>query len=1305
MKLENLQNKLKVYETKINTLLSTAKPYKKLPIDKISKLQGQIQKQYEKILSLKNKEIAKLDKEVAKKIKKQKLQKMKEFITELNNTRKEANKSLTKQNRKANYLLKSIKKINPNFVLKSREYVVSAKFYRKVEDDEDIIENKYHTETDLHGNMYIYINMQPFIYIKDSSIKNFNVNKFYNVMDNKTSFDNLIKVLEKDETVKDSLNYLRQSKSIDGVTITNIDVVDNEYVEPKFLDKKYHNDNDNKAIFNYYIEYKINPKATDFKDLIYQEKNDYLKKHFRKNSCLLTAIINKFYKRFEERKSNGKRCYSELTYDFLCKFLNIENKPSNIGCTIREVLPFFERYRLGLFVYSQYMKLIFKYEPEIKNNRYAVLRIIIKDDHIYELNKNLKSLEQMVDVSDDVRPELHVNDKYNIMDFSEDEIKIHFIDNVDDILNTVKLYKDEKDKIRLKLITNTVIQDIVLQLINKGYTPKPYFNDNNMYKVNIEVGHLFISVENADITSQSEVLLTVSNIEEYKKFQEVNNKFYGEIIKSEYLSYNHDSVLEIENKYKINPILGYFEYNKNAVKGLDERKAYTECLLSMNKVPVFKYFDIYEKYNNEEIEDYNYYIVECLDESEENAIIFSEKVSRMFGFVLKNIDFSYKIHYVRKPFKIENVDFNPPVKELYSNPNISMKLKKYIANKTMGMLEKKKNIAYDTRFFDDKNIAKYYQIKYDGKMFPLVKQHWEEVEEYDYIDDKISTKYHHIIDAKCYVVSVSKEKELVNGLNAMKDIIYCKQKLKLYNQYKILSNLKIKVIGIKTDCIFYEGDDNVIYKNFNMKDDIGGFRIETGKYMVDKKIEVRMNDLIEIKNKIEIKTFNNEYDVNEINQYLSQNKNLMIKSLFAGCGKSQSVKNFGKKTLFILPENTLCRDIKKDGFDSITFSKLFGLYADDIELKNRKEVNVDDYEVICFDEIAKHSIDRLKRISEFIKNNPEKWIFGAGDCNQINPIGFTGKSSYLDKCINIMFPKQILLKEIKRTKNEEDKKKIKGIYDDIFINNLSVKEICSKYELNTENNYLNVKTTSNLAYFNKRCFSVSMFVHDKILKLKDKYMVGQEVVCRQYYKVKGITLMTNYTYRVHDIDTKKRLVTVFDDVDDKLYTIPNAIFDKHFILPYCRTIDSSQGRSMSEKYTLFDCCLPYVSKEHFWVGLTRARDLNNVTVFINSDEEIAMYTELRIRQYYKFKIEGYKAQDDLKNRQYTDENFIDTKWIESRIVTKGLKCEMCCKDFEIFIDSDNNVNSNMTIDRLDNSKAHIKTNCQLACLICNVSKK
>jgi hypothetical protein len=117
--------------------------------------------------------------------------------------------------------------------------------------------------------------------------------------------------------------------------------------------------------------------------------------------------------------------------------------------------------------------------------------------------------------------------------------------------------------------------------------------------------------------------------------------------------------------------------------------------------------------------------------------------------------------------------------------------------------------------------------------------------------------------------------------------------------------------------------------------------------------------------------------------------------------------------LFILPENTLCQNIKIDGYDAITFNKLFNLYCDDQELKKSRHYNIDNYNTICFDEIGKLSPDRLKRISNFIKENPTKNIFACGDYRQIKPIDYDGKTTYLNECINIVFPKQILFSKIK----------------------------------------------------------------------------------------------------------------------------------------------------------------------------------------------------------------------------------------------------------------------------------------------------
>jgi hypothetical protein len=158
-------------------------------------------------------------------------------------------------------------------------------------------------------------------------------------------------------------------------------------------------------------------------------------------------------------------------------------------------------------------------------------------------------------------------------------------------------------------------------------------------------------------------------------------------------------------------------------------------------------------------------------------------------------------------------------------------------------------------------------------------------------------------------------------------------------------------------------------------------------------------------------------------------------------------------------------------------------------------------------------------------------------------------------------------------------------------------------------------------------------------------------------------------------------------------------------LPYCRTIDSSQGRSIKEKMTIFDLNLPYVSREHIWVALTRCRNLNDLTVFIHSDDEVKRFSESKIKQYYSFKVENYKMQDINAGRDWVDAEFIDTKFIMDQVTKNNMKCSYCLKDIQVFINSLGEVSSDLTIDRKDNKIAHTKLNCKLCCFTCNVSKK
>jgi len=69
------------------------------------------------------------------------------------------------------------------------------------------------------------------------------------------------------------------------------------------------------------------------------ENHPYLKKHYKKNSCLLTAIIEAYYETFTKKKSDGKRMYKEdITYEYLCELFGLECTEDNIGCRLQTAL-------------------------------------------------------------------------------------------------------------------------------------------------------------------------------------------------------------------------------------------------------------------------------------------------------------------------------------------------------------------------------------------------------------------------------------------------------------------------------------------------------------------------------------------------------------------------------------------------------------------------------------------------------------------------------------------------------------------------------------------------------------------------------------------------------------------------------------------------------------------------------------------------------------------------------------------------------------------------------------------------------
>ena len=107
--------------------------------------------------------------------------------------------------------------------------------------------------------------------------------------------------------------------------------------------------------------------------------------------------------------------------------------------------------------------------------------------------------------------------------------------------------------IKIKFISNDDINDLLIELVNNKYIPKVYYN-NYVYKLDLKIEHLLITVESVDISTQSEPLISINSIEEHDQFLSIDKKFKNNFIKNDYISVHHESVIKIEDTYKISSI-------------------------------------------------------------------------------------------------------------------------------------------------------------------------------------------------------------------------------------------------------------------------------------------------------------------------------------------------------------------------------------------------------------------------------------------------------------------------------------------------------------------------------------------------------------------------------------------------------------------------------------------------------------------------------------------------------------------------------------------------------------------------------
>ena len=222
-------------------------------------------------------------------------------------------------------------------------------------------------------------------------------------------------------------------------------------------------------------------------------------------------------------------------------------------------------------------------------------------------------------------------------------------------------------------------------------------------------------------------------------------------------------------------------------------------------------------------------------------------------------------------------------------------------------------------------------------------------------------------------------------------------------------------------------------------------------------------------------------------------------------------------------------------------------------------------------------------------------------------------------------------------------------------------------------------------------------------------------------------LYPNYEYVIDSITD--RVVRIKDSngsisskskIENGLVEVSHDRFIRHFGLCHASTVHSSQGGKIDEPFIITDIMSEHVTANWLHSALTRCTKLSQIYVLSCSLKEINRETEAASM------ISGYMHQDRAKNRDFmpptpieqeqgqslvtpiSSENksggeFVDVQWILEKFRACGGKCPHCHR--HMTFEKNNELNAKVTVNRLNNHFAHLKGNCELCCLKCNITIK
>ena len=490
------------------------------------------------------------------------------------------------------------------------------------------------------------------------TIRNFNVlasNPFPNDIhreflssypEHKELYEKVMNILETDKYFDEHYGRYGDTYRLDAVYIMNAEPIPSKG-KYKPLDTPLRNQ-EKVSIYHKYIETPVNLEYETLREAI--ENKNYVE-----NECWLNAITEHYKESLLSKKRNP------ITRETILNIINKTEDNIKDGITINEILPFFEKYGIQLRVIDYMYNCIAKHEPEVRSHHYKALYCMIKGDHIYTFNYDIKSLQQL-QLEKKTKVILPVSANYYTRE--KQEVQTHkMIDNLNDILKILKTFDNKKAENVYLVLRDDNLLKLLFDLFEAGYEPKIKHEAGKLTLIVFKLKKITFYVKTQQLRPESmDGEISVNTEEKYNNMSKAMIDFNKALMKSDYKSFYTSQDIDYLDCYRTIVPSGVFKKCECDCSEIDISKAFTSSLSVFDTIPIFNEFDNWKVYNNTyNIKELSLYKVK----SNKINLFFNKRYNIVYGKYLKYFLDDVDILEYKDPAFIKEVQYGDIVKELF----------------------------------------------------------------------------------------------------------------------------------------------------------------------------------------------------------------------------------------------------------------------------------------------------------------------------------------------------------------------------------------------------------------------------------------------------------------------------------------------------------------------------------------------------------------------------------------------------------------------------------------------------------------